>query len=63
MPRPVPSFSGPVGRLGPVGVVRRMLERRPPLADFIHDELVGGVVLLVATAAALIWANMWPSGL
>jgi Na+:H+ antiporter, NhaA family len=35
-----------------------MLARRPPLADFVHDELVGGIVLLAATALALLWANL-----
>jgi len=34
--------------------------RRPPLLDFIHDELAGGLVLLVATALALVWANLGP---
>ena len=36
---------------------------RPPrraLAEFIHDELVGGVALLIATVAALLWANLAP---
>jgi NhaA family Na+:H+ antiporter len=28
-----------------------------PLVDFLHTEAAGGVVLLVATAAALLWAN------
>lgn len=37
-----------------------MFARRPPLADFIHDEMAGGLVLLAATALALGWANGWP---
>jgi NhaA family Na+:H+ antiporter len=28
-----------------------------PLADFLHAEAAGGVVLVVATAVALVWAN------
>lgn len=36
--------------------------RRRPLAEFIHDELLGGLVLLAATVAALVWANAWPHG-
>jgi NhaA family Na+:H+ antiporter len=28
-----------------------------PLLRFVHDEAAGGVALLVATAAALVWAN------
>ena len=30
---------------------------RGPLAEFLHDEAAGGVVLLVATVVALGWAN------
>ena len=33
---------------------------RRSLAEFIHDELTGGVVLLFATVAALLWANLAP---
>ena len=28
-----------------------------PLAEFLHLEAAGGVVLVVATAVALVWAN------
>jgi NhaA family Na+:H+ antiporter len=28
-----------------------------PLADFLHAEAAGGVVLVAATAIALVWAN------
>ena len=28
-----------------------------PLVDFLHTEAAGGVVLLVAAAVALVWAN------
>ncbi len=31
------------------------------LRDTLRDERVGGLLLLVATAAALVWANAWPS--
>jgi len=36
------------------GALRRALG---PLSEFLHDEAAGGVVLLVATVAALVWAN------
>ena len=29
-----------------------------PLTEFLHDEAAGGIALLVATAAALTWANV-----
>jgi NhaA family Na+:H+ antiporter len=32
------------------------------LRDFLHDEAAGGVALLVATVAALVWANVGPDG-
>ena len=37
-------------------------ERAPrrPLAEFIRDETTGGIVLALATAAALVWANAAP---
>ena len=35
-------------------LVRRVVD---PLRRFVHDEAAGGVVLLVATVAALVWAN------
>lgn len=41
-------------------LVDRIFARRPPLVDFIHDELAGGLVLLAATAVALVWANAVP---
>jgi NhaA family Na+:H+ antiporter len=31
--------------------------RRGPLTEFLHDEAAGGVVLLVAAVAAIVWAN------
>src|SRR3954454_1984937 len=31
--------------------------RRSPLTEFLHDEAAGGVVLLVAAVAAMVWAN------
>ena len=36
------------------GPVRRALG---PLAEFLHDEAAGGVVLLAAAVVALVWAN------
>ena len=34
-----------------------------PLRDFLHTEAAGGVVLVVATVVALIWANSpWKAG-
>ncbi|WP_447007872.1 Na+/H+ antiporter NhaA [Saccharothrix isguenensis] len=36
------------------GLVRRVVD---PLRRFIHDEAAGGVVLLLATVGALVWAN------
>ncbi len=41
-------------------VMRGVFARRPPLMDFIHDEMVGGLVLAAATVLALTWANLWP---
>jgi NhaA family Na+:H+ antiporter len=38
----------------PVRVVRRVVD---PLKEFLHAEAAGGVVLLAATALALVWAN------
>ena len=37
-------------------------ERAPrrPLAEFIRDETTGGIVLAIATVAALLWANIAP---
>ena len=37
------------------GPIRRIAD---PLADFLHDETAGGVALLIATVAALLWANL-----
>ncbi len=36
------------------GRVQRAID---PLTDYLHDEAAGGVALMVATAAALMWAN------
>lgn len=36
------------------GPARRIVD---PLVRFLHDEAAGGVALLVATTAALVWAN------
>ena len=47
--------------IGPVAHRRRSPASGPvvlrPLVDFLHTEAAGGVVLLVATAVALVWAN------
>lgn len=39
--------------------VRKALD---PIASFLHDEAAGGIVLLVATIAALAWANLASPG-
>ena len=36
---------------------RRVQRAVDPLTDFLHDEAAGGVALMVATAAALVWVN------
>ena len=34
-----------------------------PLVEFLHTEAAGGIVLLIATIAALVWANSpWADG-
>ncbi len=38
------------------GTIRRVVV--DPLTDFLHDEAVGGAALLIATIAALVWANL-----
>ena len=38
----------------PKGAVRRVVD---PLTEFLHEEAAGGLVLLAATVAALLWAN------
>ena len=42
----------------------RFLARRvgQPLAAFLHVEAAGGILLVLATVAALVWANVWPDG-
>jgi len=32
------------------------------LREFLHDEVVGGVALLIGAVAALVWANVSPGG-
>ena len=39
---------------------RLPLPERAFLADALRAETVGGVLLLLATVAALVWANVWP---
>ena len=34
-----------------------------PLAAFLHVEAAGGILLVVAAVAALVWANVWPAQL
>ncbi len=36
---------------------RQVQRAMDPLTDFLHDEAAGGVALMVATVAALVWAN------
>ena len=36
---------------------RRVRRAVDPLADFLHDEAAGGVALVVAAVAALVWIN------
>ncbi len=36
------------------GPIRRVID---PLTDFLHDEAAGGIALIVAALAALVWAN------
>src|SRR5437016_2862247 len=45
-------------------LVPRPLARLPtPLADFLHFEAAGGIVLVVAALVALLWANSpWQDG-
>ena len=42
----------------------RFLARRvgQPLAAFLQVEAAGGILLVLATVAALVWANVWPDG-
>jgi len=39
----------------------RALRLIRPLPDFLYTEAAGGIVLIVAIAAALVWANAWPA--
>ena len=39
---------------------QRLPRARRPLAEFLHDEATGGIVLLGATVLALAWANIGP---
>ena len=39
----------------------RSLRQIRPLPDFLYTEAAGGVVLVAAIAAALVWANAWPT--
>ncbi|MEX1006484.1 MAG: Na+/H+ antiporter NhaA, partial [Acidimicrobiia bacterium] len=38
----------------------RALRLIRPLPDFLYTEAAGGIVLVVAIGAALVWANAWP---
>jgi NhaA family Na+:H+ antiporter len=40
---------------------RRLARIAQPLRRFLHIEAAGGVVLVAATVAALVWANAWPA--
>jgi Na+:H+ antiporter, NhaA family len=37
--------------------VKRVRQRLEPLAEYLHDEAAGGIVLLAAAVVALVWAN------
>ena len=41
------------------GAKRRVQRAADPLTEFLHDEAAGGVALMVAAVAALVWANAW----
>src|SRR5687768_3482191 len=43
-----------------VSTTKRDRVPRRPLAEFIRDETTGGIVLAIATLAALVWANLAP---
>lgn len=51
-PPPTPTRRQFLGRLS--------LPERTYLADALRTETVGGILLLLAAAAALLWANLWP---
>ena len=68
-PAPRPDGSPPLGpdpESGSTQAPRRQFLGRLPLpertflADALRAETVGGVLLLLATVAALVWANVWP---
>ncbi|KQV18839.1 MULTISPECIES: Na+/H+ antiporter NhaA [unclassified Kitasatospora] len=51
-PPPTPTRRQFLGRLS--------LPERTYLTDALRTETVGGILLLLAAAAALLWANLWP---
>jgi NhaA family Na+:H+ antiporter len=44
------------------GAKRRVQRAVDPLTEFLHDEATGGVALMVAAVAALVWANAFSDG-
>jgi Na+/H+ antiporter NhaA len=47
----------------PVGATSPSASRLGPLAEFLGTEAAGGLLLLLATVAALVWANSpWRDG-
>ena len=52
---------GPLSRLDAISSRARAREQVDAATDFLQDETIGGGALLVATAAALIWANVGAS--
>jgi Na+/H+ antiporter NhaA len=51
-------MSSPGNSTGPRGSTSRSIARlRWPLREFLETEVAGGVAILVATGAALLWAN------
>src|SRR5262245_15217159 len=54
--RPIPSASPTF-----IDSDRRLARVAQPLRRFLDVEAAGGVVLVAAAAAALVWANVWPA--
>ena len=48
----------PTPETAPEAVRRQVRRALDPLTEFLHQESAGGVALLVATVAALVWANV-----
>ncbi|MFI5529271.1 Na+/H+ antiporter NhaA [Kitasatospora sp. NPDC051853] len=57
---PTPSATPPPAPLRRQLLGRLSLPERTYIADALRTETVGGVLLLLAATAALVWANVWP---